>query len=291
MLFFISCKEKKQRNENQMVIKTNKITLKADKPEKETEKTKKFYKIKINEKYVIIVSPDEKAIDKIKGEMGENNFYTMTDDIMFYQSELLDILDSLNIKHIQTDKRLIEIKTPNEIIRFNADTSSIKWKYFYFDGKEIKEKEIFDLLDLENNIQANKKETKQEVCAFKKFVKYQMNDTIKIDIDGDNKIEQIYFNNKDCKKLIIEKENKAKLTFGCGEKKEIAFLKNINWVDHWCVVYDKEVWQVLFKKDGDIYKDTIIKLERPSIYIGKKDEGGGIITYKKGKIYWIHQAE
>lgn len=285
MIILISCKEKTKQTENKVKIQTKKAILKSE------IKPQKFYKININEKSVIGILPDSLEIEKMKVEMGETDFYTMTDDIMYYQSKLFNILDSLKIKYIHTDKKLIEINTPNKIVRFNADSTPIKWNYFYFNGKEIKEMELFDLLDLQYNKQPFKNEIEQKIFDFKNFKEFKLNDTIKIDIDGDSKTEQIYFQDKGCKQLIIEKENKTKLTFGCGDYKNIDFLDEIGWVDQWCVVYDTKVWEVLFKDNGDIDRDTIIKLERPSIYIGKKEAGGGIITYKNGKLYWIHQSD
>lgn len=118
-----------------------------------------------------------------------------------------------------------------------------------------------------------------------------LNDTLLIDLNGNGIAEKIFFTNtKECSELIITENDKI-LKFGCGNGKNLKFLSDVNWIDEWHIVEEKETYEVLFKTNGDILKDTIIKLEYPSLYIGKKEMGGGIITYRNDNLYWVHQAE
>ncbi len=145
MLIFISCSairpsektnEKKAGLENK-IIQSDSASL-------------KFFPITIDRKTVIEIAPDSTAIEKMKKEMGEDNFYTAAGDWMYYQAELAGILDSLNIGFVHTDKRFVEIITPNRRLRFRSDTASSPWNYFYYDGKNLSRKTIFELLDRDN---------------------------------------------------------------------------------------------------------------------------------------------
>ncbi|MEW7292857.1 hypothetical protein [Aquimarina sp. 2304DJ70-9] len=123
------------------------------------------------------------------------------------------------------------------------------------------------------------------------FKKYSLNDTIKIDLNGNGELEKIYFVRNKCKYIFIEQKRGSTLKIGCNETKFIKYPELVDWIDEWGVISDKKTWEVLIKENGDLDKDTIIKLERPSIYVQKLDAGGGILTFKKGKLYWVHQSD
>lgn len=110
-----------------------------------------FQEIQLSNKTVISISPDSLAIEKMKLEMGEESFYSAVDDINWYQSQMFNVLDSLKIDLIHTDKRLIKMISKNDSIEYEADTSAIKWRYFYFDGNMIEEKDIFEIIELRLN--------------------------------------------------------------------------------------------------------------------------------------------
>ena len=133
--------------------------------------------------------------------------------------------------------------------------------------------------------------THPEFFEFQNYREYRISDTINIDLNGNGILESVYFDNKDCPTLFIKEKGKELISLGCGKEEFKGFPNAVGWVDLWCVVSDKKVWEVLFTEDGDIDKDTIVELERPSIYIGKEEAGGGIITYRNGKLYWIHQSD
>jgi hypothetical protein len=60
-------------------------------------------------------------------------------------------------------------------------------------------------------------------------------------------------------------------------------------VDYWGLVEDKETFETIIK-DDEIAGDRKVKLENPSIALGKDEVGGGLITFMKGKYVWIHQT-
>lgn len=113
-----------------------------------TDKKNEFFEIKLTEKSVVGISPDSIQIVEMKKEYGEDDFYTVADDIMWYNGQMLEVIDSLKINYTHTDKRLIRIITPKDRIEINNDTSETKWRYIYFNGKEILEKDVFEIIDL-----------------------------------------------------------------------------------------------------------------------------------------------
>lgn len=129
-----------------------------------------------------------------------------------------------------------------------------------------------------------------EYFEFKDYREYCVTDTINIDLNGNGILERIYFDKKDCPRLIIEEKGQDLISIGCGKEEYNGFPNAIGWVDLWCVVSDKETFEVLVK-DGELVGDKIVNLERPSIYVGKEEAGGGIITYRNGELYWVHQSD
>ena len=129
-----------------------------------------------------------------------------------------------------------------------------------------------------------------EYFEFDNYEEYCINDTIKLDLNGNGKIERIYFNNTHCPKIIIEEKDQDLISIGCGKENYEGFPNALGWVNLWCIVSDKETLEILVE-DGELVGERIIELERPSIYIGKEEAGGGIITYRNGNLYWIHQSD
>ena len=159
--------------------------------------------------------------------------------------------------------------------------------------KAVEEK--IELTKIENeSLNTEKKTTDNwkhpEFYEFKKYKEYHISDTIRIDLNGNGILERVYIDKKNCPKLIIEEKGQNPISIGCGKEEYKGFPNAIGWVNLWCVVYDKKTFEIIVE-DGEIIGDKTVNLERPSIYVGKEEAGGGIITYKNGKLYWIHQSD
>jgi hypothetical protein len=186
-----------------------------------------------------------------------------------------DTLTIIYKKDLQILKQEFESKTVNPKIIFEYKTDSIELKI----GKSQ-----------QTGQKINKDWKHSEYFEFKNYDEYKITDTINIDLNGNGILEQIYFDNKDCPKLLIKEKGQDIISIGCGNEDYEGFPNAIGWVDLWCVVSDKETYEVIIK-EGDILGDEIVSLERPSLFIGKEEAGGGIITYKNGKLYWVHQSD
>lgn len=53
---------------------------------------------------------------------------------------------------------------------------------------------------------------------------------------------------------------------------------------------DSSTFEVIVR-DGEVEGDSTVRILYPSIYVGKEEVGGGLITYRKGKFVWVHQAD
>jgi hypothetical protein len=113
-----------------------------------TEQKKDYFEIKLSDRTVIEISPDSTQLEAMIQNYAEEDFYTMVDDVMWYSSQMRDVMDSLNIKYIYTDKRFVKIVTPKDQITIDNDSSKVKWRYIYFNGNFTQEKDIFELINL-----------------------------------------------------------------------------------------------------------------------------------------------
>lgn len=157
--------EKKTQLKNDSVKTTSdSITsknIKAQKTEsktKETETRKKDSelqftngpsreKLELNGKTVFIIQLDSLEIEQLKRIDGEDNFYTAADDLMWYNSMMLEKMDSLGIPVKYTDKDTVDFYSKNYKRTIVKDSTFSLYTYFIFDGKEIKRTELFVLIE------------------------------------------------------------------------------------------------------------------------------------------------
>jgi|GEM_PF-6021419 len=126
---------------------------------------------------------------------------------------------------------------------------------------------------------------------FNNYKEYKLSDTIEIDLNQNGVKESIYFKTDSCRKLIISENGFEDIILGCSKQHSNGIPNQIEWVDLWCVVFDKETDEVIVSKKEGIMGDRTITLEGPSIFIGEEEAGGGIITYRDGELNWVHQSD
>ncbi len=107
-----------------------------------------LYEIKLNERSVVGVSPDSLQLEAMESKWGEEDYFTAMDDLMWYSAQMLEVLDSLKIPYINTERRRFRIVTPMEQLEVDNDTPEGGWRYFYFNGETIAEKDLFELMEL-----------------------------------------------------------------------------------------------------------------------------------------------
>jgi hypothetical protein len=85
----------------------------------------------------IIYLPDSSNIEKLKREMGEENFFTVVDDNNFYNSQIIEALDSLKIEVVETSETDMNFRSNNHTIFFLEKRKlSNPWGAIFFNGKD-----------------------------------------------------------------------------------------------------------------------------------------------------------
>ena len=147
-----------------------------------------------------------------------------------------------------------------------------------------------DSIDEENSY--NPEEFRQESLnmSFKKATLYNLTDAINSDFNGDGVIDKaIYIKDNETSGIIIT-HGKTNEIVRIGFGVQFAHMTEFDWVDYWGLVMDKETSETTFTEDGDILGSADVKLQNPSIALGKDEVGGGLITFMNGKYIWIHQT-
>lgn len=125
----------------------------------------------------------------------------------------------------------------------------------------------------------------------KNLKEHSIADTIKIDLNGDRILDKAYFKTIKNKKTITVVDGITKEEMEIGLDKSFGEMGNdFSWVEFWGITEDKETYENIIL-NGEITGGRKIKLIHQSIYVGKNEDGGGIITFKDGKFIWIHQAD
>tara|TARA_Y100000768_G_C23902799_1_gene646047 strand:- start:309 stop:845 length:537 start_codon:yes stop_codon:yes gene_type:complete len=135
------------------VKKQKEISESKDSKEQQAQITLQFSnglsheKLKLTEETVVVIQMDSLEIEQIKKIDGEDNFYTAADDLMWYNSMMLEKMDSLGISVKYTDKDTVDFYYHDNNWRIVKDSTFSLYTYFHFDGKEIKRTELFELID------------------------------------------------------------------------------------------------------------------------------------------------
>lgn len=104
-------------------------------------------KLELTEKTVIIIQMDSIEIEQLKTIDGEDNFHTAADDLMWYNSMMLEKMDSLEIPVKYTDKDTVDFYSKDYNRTIVKDSTFSLYTYFLFDGSEIKRTELFELIE------------------------------------------------------------------------------------------------------------------------------------------------
>lgn len=85
----------------------------------------------------VFYSPDEARIAALKKEMGEDDFYTVADDNMYYMSETRDFYTKRGVNIIEAEApELVFCSEDGRVFRVNTAAEEAPWGVFVFDGKK-----------------------------------------------------------------------------------------------------------------------------------------------------------
>jgi len=147
-----------------------------------------------------------------------------------------------------------------------------------------------DHQNLKENENSEEYNRKKSLSGFEKATLYKLADTLTADFNGDGTIDRAFYKkeNETSGIIIIHGQTNEEIRIGFG--KQFAEMGDFNWVDYWGLVQDKETSETTFSDDGEVIGSRDVKLQNPSIVLGKDEVGGGLITYLNGKYEWIHQT-
>jgi hypothetical protein len=110
------------------VKKNDSLPLNAPKQQDDTT-------FKMNEPGIIFLWPDDTQIEKLKSK-DSDAFYTGADDYSFYNSQIMELADSLHIKTASTSSQVLEFITNKnihiKIVKSNLEDSW--WGTYLFNG-------------------------------------------------------------------------------------------------------------------------------------------------------------
>lgn len=104
--------------------------------------------IKLTKPTMVSISPDSVAIKKLQEKLGDEDFYIVVDDVMWYHSELMMLVDSFDIEQLNSEKRRIKLIGGKNHWQIDMDTTELKWRYIYFDGTEFLERDAITMREL-----------------------------------------------------------------------------------------------------------------------------------------------
>ena len=132
---------------------------------------------------------------------------------------------------------------------------------------------------------------KQHDMAMKSFQQYTITDTITVDLNGDSIPDLAYFKTNINKNTIVVRDGKTTKEVSIGLDKSFKDIgNNFNWVDNWGTTNDREVYENVIRNE-EIIGGKKVRLTNKSLFVGKDDEEGGIITFREGRFLWVHQAD
>jgi hypothetical protein len=101
----------------------------------------------------VFFTPSDAELDRMKKEIGEEDFFTVMDDYGWYFSESTTFLKDKGIKTITTSEKSVRFHLLNGNIKtFHAGDTAIDWSPLLFDGKNTIQKT--DLVNIQPGYEA-----------------------------------------------------------------------------------------------------------------------------------------
>ena len=76
---------------------------------------------------VVFVSPDSTGIERLKTGHGEEDFYVIADDEMYYRSIAYDLLDSLDVAYTFIERRPLRFVVDGKVVEYSWSDVEAAW--------------------------------------------------------------------------------------------------------------------------------------------------------------------
>jgi len=252
--------------------------------------------------------PDSLRLDSLKEALGEEEFYIVMDDHMWYTHLLLETAAAAGIELVWEYESDLTFFVPcyADVLWLKRDPSAL-YQYFYFDGDSLFETNVFlegtplenyevdlDSIELDPSVYAeisgageenNRQQWWNDDCA----ECLKLSDTLELDMNGNGTSEFIFWDLGHCTSLVIREAGAADIRLGCNIPQQNDLPETVDWVNIWYRITEQEVYETTFD-DNEILGERKVKLDNYGFYIGKDEAGGGVIGYVDGQLVYLHQG-
>ena len=250
--------------------------------------------------------PDSLRLDSLKEALGEEEFYIVMDDHVWYTYLLLETAAAAGIELVWEYGADLTIYVPGHV----GDQPLVKdpsalYQYFYFDGDSLFETNVFlegtplekyevdlDSIDLEvlwaipgAGDESNGQQWWVDDCT----ECLKLSDTLELDMNGNGTSEFIFWDLGYCTSLVIREAGADDIRIGCNIQWQNNLPETVDWVNIWYRVTEQEVFETTFD-DNEILGERKVKLDNYGFYTGKAEAGGGVIGYVDGQLAYLHQG-
>ena len=252
--------------------------------------------------------PDSLRLDSLKEALGEEEFYIVMDDHVWYTHLLLETAAAAGIELVWEYESDLTFFVPcyADVLWLKRDPSAL-YQYFYFDGDSLFETNVFlegtplenyevdlDSIEIDPSVYAeipgagdenNRQQWWYDDCA----ECLKLSDTLELDMNGNGTSEFIFWDLGDSTSLVIREAGADDIRIGCNIQWQNDLPETVDWVNIWHRVTEQEVFETTFD-DDEILGERKVKLDNFGFYIGKAEAGGGVIGYVDGELVYLHQG-
>lgn len=128
LLLFMAfgCKNDNKKNELGIQVKKNKNSISQNFSNDKSNDTL----VVLDNNIIVFFEPNTKEIKELKKKHGDDDFYTIADDVAGYIANITEQLDLKKIKYITTDKMVVNYKKTG--LTINKNELQSKWSILYF---------------------------------------------------------------------------------------------------------------------------------------------------------------
>ena len=252
--------------------------------------------------------PDSLRLDSLKEALGEEEFYIVMDDHMWYTHLLLETAAAAGIELVWEYGADLTVYVPGDVDNepLVKDPSAL-YQYFYFDGDSLFETNVFlegtplenhevdlDSIEIDPSMYAeipgaeeenNRQQWWNDDCA----ECLKLSDTLELDMNGNGTSEFIFWDLGHCTSLVIREAGAADIRLGCNIPQQNDLPETVDWANIWYRITEQEIFETTFD-DNEILGERKVKLDNYGFFIGKDEAGGGVIGYVDGQLVYLRQG-
>ena len=110
------------------------------------------HSIEVSEPCAVYFSPSPNDLDSLKRKVGEEDFYVIMDDNMWYTSESYTFFSAKGIPTLEAEEKKVRFHLSNgQTKEYSSADEAVKWNIVLFDGKSAVS--IISAIDAEQEFQ------------------------------------------------------------------------------------------------------------------------------------------